>query len=484
MNNNSNLLYYSTCFITGFAILVFELLSFRMLAPYFGNSSIVIGTIINSILLALAIGYVLGGYIADKKKSSTLIYHVILASSIYIFLMYLTYPVLLQSLADLPVIPGSLISIIILFFLPMVLLSFVPPYLIKIISHQDDVGISSGKIFSLSTIGSIIGGTVTTFVLIPYIGTKTSILLSTLTLFALAIVGLRNTKLIALALIFIALSPFRLSARHEPNIIYQGESLYNIITVTEAENLPYKARYLKLNENIGHHSVSIDPATCLSNTYADMHLFPHIISEAEKTLILGNGAGTMMTQLSCLFDTAVDGVEIDPKLTEIGLHYFGLTLSDKAKVFHEDARVFLAKHKEQYDIIHVDLYSGSPYIPFHLATKEFFMLIYNAMPTDGVMVVNYPKFLAGNNKLSEYYIGTITSVFPATFSTDEALYAFKQTTSVQVIRRKVFRQDPKGSLFIIARDALAGLKAVTPTDSLLTDDFAPLDMLTYNALKR
>ena len=84
MKLKNEFFYYITCFTTGFAILVFELLSFRMLAPYFGNSSIVIGTIINSILLALAVGYYLGGFIADKKKSSTLIYHVIIISSFYI----------------------------------------------------------------------------------------------------------------------------------------------------------------------------------------------------------------------------------------------------------------------------------------------------------------------------------------------------------------------------------------------------------------
>ena len=97
-------LYYATCFVTGFAILVFELLSFRMLAPYFGNSSMVIGTIINSILLALAIGYYLGGHIADRKKANDLIYQVILVSAAYIFLVYLTYPVFLKSIAALPAV--------------------------------------------------------------------------------------------------------------------------------------------------------------------------------------------------------------------------------------------------------------------------------------------------------------------------------------------------------------------------------------------
>ena len=78
---------YITCFVTGFAVLVFELASFRLLAPYFGVSTYVTGSIINTILLALSIGYILGGYAADKYKSARLPYLVILASTLYLFLI-------------------------------------------------------------------------------------------------------------------------------------------------------------------------------------------------------------------------------------------------------------------------------------------------------------------------------------------------------------------------------------------------------------
>jgi spermidine synthase len=481
MKSKNELLYYTTCFTTGFAILVFELLSFRMLAPYFGNSSIVIGTIINSILLALAVGYYLGGYIADKKKSNTLIYHVIIISSFYMLCVYLTYPVFLKNIAGLPVIAGTLLAVIILFFLPMILLSFVPPYLIKVISSKDDIGISSGKIFSLSTLGSIVGGIFTTFFFIPVIGTKISILISCIMLFLIGVFGLGRLKLLPLSLIFIIAAPLALTNQSEANIIYTDESVYNIISV-EQDGIIF---YLRLNDNIGHHSVYIK-GRGLTTTYTDIHLFPHMLMNAKKTLILGNASGTMMTQISHFFDRAIDGVEIDDELTRIGLKYFGLTLDGTKKVFHEDARVFLQKNKEKYDIIHVDLYAGNPYIPFHLSTVEFFKLVDESLSDNGIVVVNYPKFLEKNEELSKYYLGTMMSVFPSTFISNEALFAFKTPTSVLDVKKAISAQKFPNELIQVAQKALSKLKPVDDqeTSAFFTDDYAPIELMTFNALKR
>jgi predicted membrane-bound spermidine synthase len=474
------LLYYATCFVTGFAILVFELLSFRMLAPYFGNSSMVIGTIINSILLALAIGYYLGGHIADRRKANDLIYQVILVSAAYIFLVYLTYPVFLKSIAALPVIWGSLLAIIVLFFPPMILLSFVPPYLIKLISSTDDIGISSGRIFSLSTLGSIVGGLVTTFFLIPFIGTRTSILLSAIILCLLGVAGLRSVRLLAAAAAVLVISPLALASRGESKIIFQDESVYNIIAVEQDGDI----RYLRLNDNIGHHSVSIDPKTWLTGTFSDMHLLPYLLIDAERALVLGNGAGNIMMQAAHFSRAAIDGVELDPDITRVGTQFFGLELNDRLRAYHEDARVFLQKTGEKYDVIHVDLYAGNPYIPFHLSTVEFFRLVSGALQPDGALVVNYPRFIEKDRQLSDHYLGTIKQVFPAVFTADEVVYAFKTGTSAARLQEMIVARQPAGTMFIVARDALKNLREVGPLSSFFSDDFAPVEMLTYQALRR
>ena len=473
-------LYYATCFVTGFAILVFELLSFRMLAPYFGNSSMVIGTIINSILLALAIGYYLGGHIADRKKANDLIYQVILVSAAYIFLVYLTYPVFLKSIAALPAVWGSLLAIVVLFFPPMILLSFVPPYLIKLISSTDDIGISSGRIFSLSTLGSIVGGIVTTFFLIPFIGTRTSILISAVILCLLGVTGLRSVRLLAAAVALLIVSPFALATRSESKIIFQDESVYNIIAVEQDGEI----RYLRLNDNIGHHSVTIDRKTWLTGTFSDMHLLPYLLIDAKKALVLGNGAGNIMMQVAHFSGAAIDGVEIDPDITRVGTQFFGLELNDRLRVYHEDARVFLGKSGGGYDVIHVDLYAGNPYIPFHLSTVEFFRQVSGALQPHGAMVVNYPRFIENNRQLSDHYLGTIKQIFPTVFVADEVVYAFKTGISADRLKQMVATRKPTGTMFIVARDALKNFREVGPLSSFFSDDFAPVEMLTYQALQR
>ncbi|MFZ5759723.1 MAG: spermidine synthase [Thermodesulfobacteriota bacterium] len=472
--------FYLTCFITGFAILVFELLSFRMLAPYFGNSSIVIGTIINSILLALAIGYYLGGAIADRKKSHNLMYQVIVVSACYLFFVYLTYPVFLRSIAAMPVVTGSLIAIVVLFFPPMILLSFVPPYLIKLISSKDDIGISSGMIFSISTLGSIVGGIVTTFFLIPFVGTKISMLVSATVLFLLGVAGLRNVRLFSLAFVFALLSPFALTVPGESQIVYHDESIYNIISVKRDGDI----YYLKLNDNIGHHSVTINEKTVLTGTYTDMHLFPYLFVDAKKALVLGNGAGNIMMQVARFSRAAIDGVEIDPDITRVGEKYFGLALGNTRRVYHEDARVFLGKSGERYDVIHVDLFAGNPYIPFHLATVEFFRMIDRALTDDGVVVVNYPRFIENDPQLSRSYLGTIQQIFPAVMIADEAVYAFRKPLTVAELKERIIARNPVGTLFIVARDAMKNLRLAAPSPVFFSDDFAPLEMMTYQALKR
>ena len=117
-----------------------ELAAFRILAPYFGMSSYVTGIIINVILLALAAGYVLGGQVADRHRSWKLPYLAVLLSASYLLLVYLFYGPLLQFFSIRSAIIGTAFTVLLMFFVPMVLLAFLPPYLIRLISTERAVG--------------------------------------------------------------------------------------------------------------------------------------------------------------------------------------------------------------------------------------------------------------------------------------------------------------------------------------------------------
>jgi len=470
---------YITCFVTGFAVLVFELASFRLLAPYFGVSTYVTGSIINTILLALSIGYVLGGYAADKYKSARLPYLVILASTVYLFLIYAVYPQILQSLSMRSVILGSSTAILSMFFIPMVLLAFIPPYFIKLLAHKNHVGKAAGGIFSLSTVGSITGGIATTFLFIPHLGSRITFFLTVILLLVISVAGLwRFTKFSPL-LLFLFI-PFKFVSANTSDFLYSTESEYNIIMVTQE----YGQRFLRLNKLWGYHSKSLNPETKLSGDYYDEFLVAQLFCDAKTTLILGNAAGTSMMQTRHFFSTTVDGVEIDPVITEVGKKYFGLVLDDKTRIYHEDARTYLIKNQKKYDVIYVDIFAGSAYVPFHVTTKEFFELAKGALSENGVMAINLEPYPAGA-EIKEYILNTVVTVFPYSFLSRPILYAFKSPTDLPKLRASLDRRKIPFSLVPIASRTLQRMRKVqlTSAEKIFTDDYAPVQSMTYAILR-
>ena len=471
---------YITCFTTGFAVLVFELASFRLLAPYFGVSSYVTGSIINTILLALSIGYVVGGYAADRYKSARLPYLVILGSTLYLFIIYAIHPQLLQSLSIRSVILGSSIAILSMFFLPMVLLAFIPPYFIKSLAQENHVGKTAGGIFSLSTLGSIVGGLATTYLFIPYLGSRITFLLTVLLLLIVSVVGFwRFTRISPLLLLLFI--PFTFVSRDTSDFLYSTESEYNIIMVTEEKN----ERYLSLNKRFGHQSKSLNAETKLSNDYYDLFLVAQLCTNAKSTLILGNGAGTSMMQTRHFFNTRIDGVEIDSVLTEVGKNYFGLVLDDKTRIYHEDARTFLIKNRKKYDVIYIDIFAGSPYVPFHVTTVEFYRLVKAALRENGVVVINLPRY-AGGTELGECLLKTIATVFPDSFLSFHVLYAFNKAINLEQLRAFLSTKDIPQCLASVAAIAFENMRKITLSSrgKIFTDDYAPVESMSYAILRK
>src|SRR5919112_2047096 len=115
------------------------------------------------------------------------------------------------------------------------------------------------------------------------------------------------------------------------------------------------------------------PGSFLTADYWDSFLvLPFAASHEppERIAILGNAAGAIARAYGHFFpDTHVDGVEIDSKLTEIGLRYFDMGSNENLSVHHEDARPWLRDAGDDYELIVVDAYR-QPYIPFYLVTKE------------------------------------------------------------------------------------------------------------------
>lgn len=173
-------MYYLTALISGGALMGLELLGSRILAPFFGNSIFVWGALISVFLTGLAAGNFIGGKIADKLPAPKYLAGIIFLGSVMIAALPFIYPFINQWIFnhDFGYKLNPLMASLVLFLLPGALMGMVSPYCIKLSADElRSIGKISGRIYAISTAGSIIGTLGTTFFLIPMWGTKTNTLI-------------------------------------------------------------------------------------------------------------------------------------------------------------------------------------------------------------------------------------------------------------------------------------------------------------------
>ena len=262
----------------------------------------------------------------------------------------------------------------------------------------------AGRLYALSTAGSLLGTLMSALVLIPLVGTRRTFLIFAFAIAVVAVLGLRPLRRWALApaaiAVLIALPVGTLKANVDDGgrVIHEAETEYQYARVIEYDD---GSRTLELNEGQAQHSVCEaecevwprgprEPSSVLTGDVWDGHLVDHFAARSEpprRVAILGNAAGTTARAYEEFFpSTRVDGVEIDAELSEIGRDYFDMN-NPRLHLYHEDARPFLRRIDARYDVISVDAYR-QPYIPFYLTTEEFFETVRDRLARGGVLIVN------------------------------------------------------------------------------------------------
>ncbi|NQU79399.1 fused MFS/spermidine synthase [Candidatus Woesearchaeota archaeon] len=486
MKHISDIYFYITCFVTGAVILVLEVLGFRLFAPYFGYSVYVSGTLIGVVLLFLSIGYYVGGKLADKYPDEKVMYHLILWSAVYLVGMFVLYKPMFSLFQQLGLMTGTVVSTFVLYGVPMTLLSMVSPYLIKMLSKKDRMGSIAGTIFSVSTLGSITGTFLATFLLIPFWGSNKTFALCIILLIFVSVAGLAmiKTKFLLFGLVLCLLMVPQYSAA-EPGLIDETESFYNLIRIYEHNG----ERSMMLNSPRWRQSYMPDLES-LGHTYREYFNLAPYITDVDNVLVLGMSAGASVHELRHFFDLDIDAVEIDPVVVEMAKEHFGIEESAKLVIYAEDAKTYLTRTDKLYDFVEIDLFQGGPEIPFYVATKEFFTQVYDSMTDDGVVMMNIiggvrdPK----TNMLSLSIANTFFVVFPSVYLMDmegnTMLVATKSKTNIEDIRDSLLEVDIE-VLQQFAAEMSAGLERFEHDGSaiVLTDDRAPLAYITYQVLK-
>ena len=506
-----------TVFISGMTTLGVELSASRLLDPFFGNSLVVWASIIGLMLLYLTVGYYAGGRWADQDPRPSTLFQITAWGAFLVGLVpFASRPVLswsVEGLAqfDAGLLAGSFLGVIILFSFPITLLGTVSPFAIRL--SLDDVehgGNTAGSIYAISTLGSLIGTFLPVLVLIPWLGTRLTFFVFSMTLLLVSLGGLAMSRR-RLALVYVVM-PVILTLlnllwagspiKPTPGLVYETESSYNYIQVvqlTDPDGGVWTA--LQLNEGQGIHSL-------YNPFYAEFPLVdgvwdyflvapyfntpPHQPEHVDSLLVIGSAAGTISKAYSAIYGPIpIDGVEIDPQIIAVGQEWFDMN-EPNVTAHAQDGRYFLTTTANTYDVIGVDAYRP-PYIPFQLTTVEFFQQVYHHLNDDGVVVINAGR-TATDYSLVRSLGSTMKNVFPNVYVIDIPSYgsslgnslvvATKQPTQLENFAgNAVLLQQPHLQR-VIDRAINSGVWELHDREFMFTDDKAPVEQVIHQLIVR
>ncbi len=472
-------------FVVGAASLGAEIAAARLMAPFFGASTIVWANTIGVVLVSLAAGYWAGGRFADRHPHKQGLCTLVLVAGLGVALIpFIADPFLDVSVDALDQVSagafiGSLLAVSVLVAPPVMLLGAASPYAIRLsVERVEESGTVAGRMYAVSTIGSLVGTWGSALLLVPLLGTRRTFLLFGLLCAVVALAGVRRRVAIAVPATIIALLALpvgTIKAAGDGIVLEEVDSRYQYARVVEE---PDGERRLELNEGQAVHSV-YRPRTYLTGDYWDEFLvlpFTTGRDAPRSVAILGNAAGTTARALGRYFpDTKVDAVEIDSELTRLGRRWFDLR-NARMSVHHEDARPYLRRTGARYDAIMVDVYR-QPYIPFYLATREFFELARDRLRPGGVVIVNvgHPE---GQQELDRVLGATMADVFETVVrdpseDTNTMIVGGDSPASAARLRRAPLPAD----LRPVALRAAARLTPRLAGGTVYTDDKAPVEWL-------
>jgi spermidine synthase len=476
-------------FTVGTGSLGAEIAAVRLLSPYFGASTVVWANTIGVVLVALSVGYWLGGRFADRHPNMRgLCLLSLVAALLLAAVPFVADPLLHLAVDALDSISagaflGSLIGVLALVAVPVLLLGAVSPWAIRLaVDTVESAGEVAGRLYALSTAGSLVGTLLSALVLIPAVGTRRTFLVFALAIALVAVTGLRPLRRWALApaaiVLLMVLPVGTLKAQtDEGKVIYETDTEYQYARVIERDD---GSRVLELNEGQADHSL-YEPDTVLTGDYWDGALvlpFAARDRPPRRMAILGNAAGTTARAYGRYFpDTRIDGVELDSELSDIGRRYFDMH-NPRLRVHHEDARPWLRRTDGRFDAILVDAYR-QPYVPFYLTTREFLDLCRDRLTPGGVLMINvgHPE---GDSKLEKVLSAGARDSFPSVVrdpvaSTNTWVVASRAPLSSAHLRAEVDRVPPglRSTASLAAGRVGPSLRGGT----VYTDDRAPVEWL-------
>lgn len=477
---------------SGAVLMALEILSSRLLSPHFGSSVYVWGSIIGVFLAALSVGYAAGGRLADRHPSMGALGRVVVLTGLCQAVLLLVGEGLAERVGALtggrPA--GTLLAAGVLFGPPTVLLGMVSPFAVRLAARDlTHLGDTAGRLYALSTGGSLLGTLACTFLFIPYLdlGQILGLLLLLTALTALvALAGELRAQVpagvLAVALVAMAVpSLWGVSPARGKGTVHRRITPYQTLQVRDSGGV----RYL-VSDNTVHAAVRLDDGSP-ALTYTQVVPAAFLLNpEIESVLALGLGAGNVGAYLrSALPALSIDYVEIDPAVPEVARRFLSFEEGPDVRVHVRDARRFMAETNRRWDFILCDTYIGLS-VPFHLTTREFFAVARERLTPGGVLAVNlaagvsHPFSRAIYRTLSESFASTYAFQAPAVanvlvFATRENLQLSGEDFLERA--RALAREMPFAMPLPEVAGRLLEVQLEPGEVPLLTDDYAPVERL-------
>ncbi len=449
------MLLQTVIFISGGAILALELLTSRVMTPYFGVSLYIWTGILSITLIALSVGYWAGGRLANSRNvtADTLAGWFALmpaVAAIGIVAACLIYPFVFVPLAGMSLVGGAFIACLLLLAIPLVAASAMNPLLVAIHmlrrreGNDGNKGVNggggggnssgdggAGQVFFISTLGSVAGVLVTAFGLIPFVSNYDSVLIvaAVLALLSLAIVAapppaLKKRGAIGGAGLFALIAAVLLLWKADAYTGRQGpishldkqwhveavyRSLFGTVKILKHEpdaDGSYWRIYFQ--DGLTQNAVESSGRSRSFYNYALDALAAAYTPNARSALVLGLGAGMTPARLAAR-GMQTDIVEIDPASLQAARRFFGLD-EKKTPVHLADARTFIHACPRPYDVAVVDLFHGDG-TPDYLITQDFFRDLRRCIGDKGIAVFN--TFADLENPVSyAHLLATLRSALP------------------------------------------------------------------------
>jgi spermidine synthase len=242
-----------------------------------------------------------------------------------------------------------------------------------------------------------------------------------------------------------------------------------------------------------------------ASIYTDMLHLPYVFyPELQDVLMIGGGAGAVPMIFRQTYPVSIDVVEIDPAVVKVAEKWFELKGDERLSIFAQDGRMFVHNAGKAYDLVIIDVYTAGDRIPFHLTTREFLLEVNAKLRPQGIVLINLISSLTGaKSDLFWAELKTFQNVFGA-----DHVYVFPERISnpgpledsrnIMLMATGPAHQPMTGSEITASARRLVvekkilipsiprhasnmidskGLSRIQRDAPILTDDYAPVDMM-------